>query len=144
MKNKRSAYNESFHKFDGFKMTESGKINDQLKTGNEVLFRESFYQEKFRSPNPEDYNARVKNIERREINPDYSHQYGMFFVNSETNYEHEFVPTEPTVCKAKVRLETRYRDMMSNSKASYNENTDFKALSSTFQALSRAPYRQYQ
>jgi hypothetical protein len=144
LKNKRSAYNESFNKFDGFKMTESGKINDQLKTGRESLFRESFYQEKFRSPNPEDYNARVKNTERREINPDYSHQYGMFLVNSETNYEHEFVPTEPTVCKAKVKLETRYRDMMSNSKASYNENTDFKALSSTFQALSRAPYGQYQ
>ena len=33
-KNKRSAYNESYHKFDRFKMTESGKNTDQLKTGD--------------------------------------------------------------------------------------------------------------
>jgi len=61
-------------------MTETGKFNDQLKTRNEALFRESFYQEKFKSPNPEDYGKIAKNIEKMEVNPRYSHQYGTLFL----------------------------------------------------------------
>lgn len=47
----------------------------------------------------------------------------------ETVYRNDFLGEKGGVCPAKVVLETRSKGMFTNSKNSFSENTDFKALS---------------
>lgn len=62
-----------------------------MKTGKNNLFKESYYQEKFKSPNPEDFPTLVNNKDKLELNPDFPHQYGKRFIISETSYNNAFV-----------------------------------------------------
>lgn len=45
------------------------------------FFNESFYNEKFKSPNKEDYALKYKSQNKISNNPNYSHQFGNFFFN---------------------------------------------------------------
>lgn len=51
------------------------------------------------------------------------------FITVETVYKSDFMKTRPTVCPAKIALESKLKGAMSNSKGKFNENTDFKGIS---------------
>ena len=44
------------------------------------------------------------------------------------------------VCPAKTKLETKVKGLFTNSKAKFTENTDFKALSPEFHAISTSKH----
>jgi len=50
-------------------------MNDQLKTGTN-WFGKSTYGDSFATPNPEYMANKIKFMEKKEDNPDYSRQYG--------------------------------------------------------------------
>lgn len=53
-------------------------FNDQLKTGKN-WFGKTTYGSFYNSPNPEYHAKKVKNIEKKEDNPGFNHQYGTFY-----------------------------------------------------------------
>ena len=55
------------------------RIQDNLKPTN-LWFGKTTYGNFFNQPNPEDYARKVKNVEKREENPNYSKQYGTLLI----------------------------------------------------------------
>lgn len=70
----RSTYAKSFLGAPGKKDDYDG-IPDNLKTGYQWL-GDTTYGDKYRQPNPEDYPAHMKNIDKLLQNPDFKRQYG--------------------------------------------------------------------
>jgi hypothetical protein len=60
----------------------------------------------------------------------------LFVINVETVYKNDFLKTGITMCPAKQKLETKIKGQMSGSKGKFIENSDFKAFSPDFHALS--------
>ncbi len=54
-------------------------IPDQLRTGSN-WFGRTTYSETFANPNPEYFAKKVKIVEKKEDNPDFSRQYGTYFL----------------------------------------------------------------
>lgn len=59
----------------------------------------------------------------------------------ETVYKNDFVSKEGTVCGAKVILETRGKGQYIDSKATFAENSDFKAMSPEYHAFSTSGFK---
>ena len=72
----RSTYSNSFRDKPTTKPVKE-RIPDNLKSTN-LWLGKSTYGNFFQQPNPEDYAPKVKNVEKLEISPNYSKQYGRF------------------------------------------------------------------
>ena len=75
---------------------------------------------------------------KKEENPDFAHQYGKDMVYLETTYKNDFIKKSNPVCPAKIFIESKGEGMFSSTKSHFNENSDFKAMSPNFQAISTA------
>ena len=58
----------------------------------------------------------------------------------ETTYRNLYLGEKKEVCPAKLRLESKVKGQFTNSKAKFSENTDFKALSPEFHAISTSKH----
>lgn len=114
-------------------------FNDQLKTGYN-WFGKTTYGAFFNSPNPEYHAKKAKMVEKRNDNIGFDHMYGKFWINSETVYRNDFIPKENPLCPAKVQLETKDKGSKVDAKHSFAENSDFKALSPEFHAISTSKH----
>lgn len=107
-------------------------IPDQLRTGSN-WFGKTTYGDFFSNPNPEYFAKKVKVVEKKEDNPDYSRQY-------ETVYKNDFVGKKNPLCPAKILLETKAQGAFRDTKGNFAENADFKALSPDFHAISTSKH----
>ena len=64
-----------------------------------------------------------------------------FFVIVETVYKNDFIPKENAVCAARIHMDTRGRGQFSDTKNSFAENSDFKAMSPSYQAFSTSGFK---
>ena len=58
----------------------------------------------------------------------------------ETTYKNSYLGEKKEVCPAKTKLETKVKGMFTNSKAKFTENSDFKAFSPEFHAISTSKH----
>lgn len=58
----------------------------------------------------------------------------------ETTYKNNFLGNGLTVCPAKVKLETKMKGGFSSVKDRFTENSDFKALSPDYHAISTSKH----
>ena len=72
----KSTYNKEFHNKKP-KKDDYTYFPDQLKTGYDWLGKTT-YGDFFSNPNPEYMAKKVKVLEKKEDNPDFSRQYGTF------------------------------------------------------------------
>lgn len=61
-------------------------------------------------------------------------------ITIETTYRNDFLGERKEVCPAKTILETKNKGAFTNSKAKFSENTDFKAMSPEFHAISTSKH----
>lgn len=61
-------------------------------------------------------------------------------LNIETTYKNSFLGPIPTVCPAKIALETKSKGFFNSSKEKFAENTDFKSLNPNFHAISTSKH----
>ena len=87
------------------------------------------YRENFRGPNTDEYNSNIKAVQKRDIDPDFGHQY-------ETTYKNDFLNQGNRVCQAKIELESKIKGKFRDTKGKFAENSDFKAMSPDFHAIS--------
>lgn len=60
--------------------------------------------------------------------------------NIETTYRNNYLGERKDVCPAKTKLETKIKGFFTNSKAKFSENTDYKALSPEYHAISTSKH----
>lgn len=65
----------------------------------------------------------------------------IFLWHLETVYKNDFIPKETAICGSKILLETKGRGMYLNSKGSFTENSDFKAMSPAYQTFSKSGFK---
>lgn len=64
----------------------------------------------------------------------------IIILNTETIYKNDFQGVHPTVCQAKIILETKSKGFFNSSKDKFAENSDFKALNPGFHAISTSKH----
>ena len=63
-----------------------------------------------------------------------------FMIILDSTYRTSFIPKETAVCKSKIQLEAKMRESFAKTKDRFTENTDFKALSQDFHAISTSKH----
>jgi hypothetical protein len=134
----KSTYSKEFVPKDP-KKDDYTYIADQLRTGSN-WYGKTTYGDFYSNPNPEYFAKKVKVVEKKEDNPDFSRQYCNNFFISETIYKNDFIPKSNPLCPAKIYLETKAQGSFNETKGSFAENTDFKALSPEFHAISTSKH----
>lgn len=79
------------------------KWSNHFKNG-EPWLGNTTYRNSFKEPNSDDYASRSKILEKREVDPDYSHQYCKPIFDTETTYKNDFLNQGNGVCPAKIEL----------------------------------------
>ncbi len=59
----------------------------------------------------------------------------------ETVYKNDFIPQDKAVCAARIILDTKGRGQFSGTKSVFAENSDFKAMSPSYQAFSTSGFK---
>ena len=123
---KRGRSNDAYH------------LNDTLKVG-QVWLGNTTYRENFRNPQ-ESYITNFSPENHKLDGSAYAHQYGTALANLETTYKNDFIPKNSQLCPSKIQLETGSKGFFNNSKANFNENSDFKSMNPEFHAISTSKH----
>lgn len=110
----RSTYANAFVPKSNSK-NKTEKIPDNLKS-RDLWMGKTTYGNFFQQPNPEDYAKRNKTQDKLNNDPKYGRQYGTYINNLETTYKNSFLGPMPTLCPAKIALETRSKGFFNSSK----------------------------
>lgn len=110
------------------------EVKDSIKPGDTFL-GSTTYRSSFQKPDG-DYRNPWLATRRSCEDPNFNHQYGSVFYNSETTYRNDYLRNQPTMCPAKIELETRSKGFLRSSKMTFQENADFKAMDPEFHAIS--------